>query len=208
MESPHGTLQRGTLEVRKDDFWEAISSNYDYLMNDELIASCREASGELALNEAGVSPPCETLSFAEFVQQFNLLHDWLHRLQSSMLDCDPERKSEMAALVRQELRQRETSLQLFAEEAQGLGALHPSMKEEVGRRVNLLSNKWDAVERAVDPDKDARAAPTQAFQEVAHEMRCLRRWLKELEARLPNQMAVSSSWTVPEIQDRLQAQQV
>ncbi|KAG0423818.1 hypothetical protein HPB47_000428 [Ixodes persulcatus] len=43
--------------------------------------------------------------------------------------------------------------------------------------------------------------------EVAHEMRCLRRWLKELEARLPNQMAVSSSWTVPEIQDRLQAQQ-
>ncbi|KAM7289783.1 hypothetical protein ISCGN_029911 [Ixodes scapularis] len=41
MESPHGTLQRGTLEVRKDDFWEAISSNYDYLMNDELIASCR-----------------------------------------------------------------------------------------------------------------------------------------------------------------------
>ncbi|XP_042143409.1 uncharacterized protein LOC8042354 [Ixodes scapularis] len=207
MESPHGTLQRGTLEVRKDDFWEAISSNYDYLMNDELIASCREASGELALNEAGVSPPCETLSFAEFVQQFNLLHDWLHRLQSSMLDCDPERKSEMAALVRQELRQRETSLQLFAEEAQGLGALHPSMKEEVGRRVNLLSNKWDAVERAVDPDKDARAAPTQAFQEVAHEMRCLRRWLKELEARLPNQMAVSSSWSVPEIQDRLQAQQ-
>ncbi|CAN8031153.1 unnamed protein product [Ixodes persulcatus] len=208
MEIPHGTLQRGTLEVRKDDFWEAISSNYDYLMNDELIASCREASGELALNEAGVSPPCETLSFAEFVQQFNLLHDWLHRLQSSMLDCDPERKSEMAALVRQELRQRETSLQLFAEEAQGLGALHPSMKEEVGRRVNLLSNKWDAVERAVDPDKDARTAPTQAFQEVAHEMRCLRRWLKELEARLPNQMAVSSSWTVPEIQDRLQAQQV
>lgn len=67
-------------------------------------------------------------------------------------------------LVRQELRQRETSLQLFAEEAQGLGALHPSMKEEVGRRVNLLSNKWDAVERAVDPDKDTRAAPTQAFQ--------------------------------------------
>lgn len=58
----------------------------------------QEASGELALNEAGVSPPCETLSFAEFVQQFNLLHDWLHRLQSSMLDCDPERKSEMAAV--------------------------------------------------------------------------------------------------------------
>lgn len=209
MESPHGTLQRGNLEVRKDDFWEAISSNYDYLMNDELIVSCREASGELALDEAGVTPSCETLSFAEFVQQFNQLHDWLHRLQSSMLECDPERKSEMAALVRQELRQRETSLKLFAEEAQGLGALHPSMKEEVGRRVNLLSNKWDAVERAVDPDKNTGTAPTQgeAFQEVAHEMRCLRRWLKELEARLPNQMNVSSSWTVPEIQDRLQAQQ-
>lgn len=97
MESNQGTLLRGA-EVRKDDFWEALSSNYDYLMNDELIATCREASGELALDEAGVSPSRDTLSFADFVQQFNLLHDWLHRLQSSLLDCTPDQKSEMATV--------------------------------------------------------------------------------------------------------------
>ncbi|KAM7289788.1 hypothetical protein ISCGN_029916 [Ixodes scapularis] len=153
----------------------------------------------------------------EVAHEMRCLRRWLKELEARLPNqmavssswSVPEIQDRLQAqqLVRQELRQRETSLQLFAEEAQGLGALHPSMKEEVGRRVNLLSNKWDAVERAVDPDKDARAAPTQAFQEVAHEMRCLRRWLKELEARLPNQMAVSSSWSVPEIQDRLQAQQ-
>lgn len=39
-------------------------------------------------------------------------------------------------------------------------------------------------------------------------MRCLRRWLRELEARLPNQAAGSSSWTISEIQEKLKAQQV
>ncbi|KAL3242299.1 hypothetical protein MRX96_021340 [Rhipicephalus microplus] len=46
------------------------------------------------------------------------------------------------------------------------------------------------------------------YSEVALEMRRLRRWLKELEAQLPSQMAVSSTWTQAEIQERLCAQQV
>ncbi|XP_077537806.1 klarsicht isoform X2 [Haemaphysalis longicornis] len=209
--SPTGTLQRNGPEPRKDDFWEALSSNYNYLMNDELIASCREASGELALDESRLSPPPrETLSFAEFVRQFNLLHDWLHQLQSSLLDSDSDRKADVAALVGQELHRREPSLSLFLEEAQGLAALHPALKEEVGRRVNLLSNKREAVQRALDPDRAAALAPAlgEAFQEVGQEMRCLRRWLKELESRLPSQMAVSTAWTQAEIQERLRAQQV
>nr|XP_054927647.1 uncharacterized protein LOC126532996 isoform X1 [Dermacentor andersoni]XP_054927648.1 uncharacterized protein LOC126532996 isoform X1 [Dermacentor andersoni] len=208
---PSSFSQRNGLEPRKDDFWEALSSNYNYLMNDELIATCREASGELDLDEeARVSPPCETLSFAEFVRQFNLLHDWLHQLQSSLLDSASDHKAEVAEFVGGELRRRQPSLSLFLEEAEGLAVLHPTLKEEVNRRVNLLSNKREAVQRALDPDRAAALAPAvgEAFQEVAQEMRCLRRWLKELEARLPSQMAISSAWTHTEIQERLCAQQV
>ncbi|XP_077522289.1 klarsicht isoform X2 [Amblyomma americanum] len=208
--SPSSLSQRNGLEPRKDDFWEALSSNYYYLMNDELIATCREASGELDMDEeARVSPPRETLSYAEFVRQFNLLHDWLHQLQSSLLDSADEHKAKVAELVGGELRRRQPSLSLFLEEAEGLAALHPSLKEDVGRRVNLLSNKREAVQRALDPDRAAALAPAvgEAFQEVAQEMRCLRRCLKELEARLPTQMAMSSSWTQAEIQEKLHAQQ-
>lgn len=209
--SPSSLSQRNGLESRKDDFWEALSSNYNYLMNDELIATCREASGELDLDEeARVSPPRETLSFAEFVRQFNLLHDWLHQLQSSLLDSASDHRAEVAEFVGGELRRRQPSLSLFLEEAEGLAVLHPTLKEEVNRRVNLLSNKREAVQRALDPDRAAALAPAvgEAFQEVAQEMRRLRRWLKELEAQLPSQMAVSSTWTQAEIQERLCAQQV
>ncbi|KAK8773554.1 hypothetical protein V5799_011913 [Amblyomma americanum] len=98
--SPSSLSQRNGLEPRKDDFWEALSSNYYYLMNDELIATCREASGELDMDEeARVSPPRETLSYAEFVRQFNLLHDWLHQLQSSLLDSADEHKAKVAEVA-------------------------------------------------------------------------------------------------------------
>ncbi|KAL1426194.1 hypothetical protein MTO96_018451 [Rhipicephalus appendiculatus] len=209
--SPSTLSQRNGLESRKDDFWEALSSNYNYLMNDELIATCREASGELDLDEeARVSPPRETLSFAEFVRQFNLLHDWLHQLQSSLLDSTSDHRAEVAEFVGGELHRRQPSLSLFLEEAEGLAVLHPTLKEEVNRRVNLLSNKREAVQRALDPDRAAALAPAvgEAFQEVAQEMRRLRRWLKELEAQLPSQMTVSPTWTQAEIQERLCAQQV
>ncbi|KAH6926249.1 hypothetical protein HPB50_015924 [Hyalomma asiaticum] len=165
--SPSSLSQRNGLESRKDDFWEALSSNYNYLMNDELIATCREASGELDQDEeARVSPPRETLSFAEFVRQFNLLHDWLHQLQSSLLDSASDHKAEVAKFVGGELRRRQPSLSLFLEEAEGLAVLHPTLKEEVNRRVNLLSNKREAVQRALDPDRAAALAPAvgEAFQ--------------------------------------------
>lgn len=55
--SPTGTLQRNGPEPRKDDFWEALSSNYNYLMNDELIASCRVRT----LSPSFLHPPLSTI---------------------------------------------------------------------------------------------------------------------------------------------------
>ena len=36
--------------VGKDDFWLALQSNYNYIMDTNLIDSCREARGELERN--------------------------------------------------------------------------------------------------------------------------------------------------------------
>lgn len=36
--------------VGKDDFWLALQSNYNYIMDTHLIDSCREARGELERN--------------------------------------------------------------------------------------------------------------------------------------------------------------
>ncbi|XP_064484153.1 uncharacterized protein LOC135396874 isoform X2 [Ornithodoros turicata] len=202
MESPQGTLRR---ELRRDDFWEAISPDYNYLMDCELIQSCREARGELALDEAGVSPLCDTLSFAKFVRQFNHLHDWLHELHSSILDSMPEQRPDAIVRVQQELHQHEASVKLFAEEAQNLCAVGPNMKEDVNRRMNLLSNKWEAVSRAVEPSKEDTMEPS-GFQEVAQEMRRLRGWLRELEGRLPSQL-VGSSCSFQQLQEHLSEQQ-
>ncbi|XP_076355434.1 uncharacterized protein LOC143249453 isoform X2 [Tachypleus tridentatus] len=206
----------------KDDFWEALQSNYNYLMDDELITTCRksrtsrktrlfqakikEASGELDQDNMEIWSSV-TWSFTEFIQQFNLLHDGLHKLQSAVSEVvDEEKMSLVVKSVQEELQKKGLRLKLFNDQAQQLGKRYPNMKDEVSRRVNLLNNKWEAVEQAVNPHKPQQSQDG-IFQEVAHQMRCLRRWLREAEEKL-RPPAISLRWKLEDVENKYREQQV
>ncbi|XP_022250543.1 uncharacterized protein LOC106466756 [Limulus polyphemus] len=175
-------------------------------MDDELITTCREASGELDQDNKEIWSSV-TWSFTEFIQQFNLLHDGLHKLQSAVSEVeDEEKRSLVVKSVQEELQKKGLRLKLFNDQAQQLGKRYPNMKDEVSRRVNLLNNKWEAVEQAVNPHKPQQSQDG-IFQEVAHQMRCLRRWLREAEDKL-HSPAVSLRWKLQDVENKYREQQV
>ncbi|XP_067120020.1 uncharacterized protein [Centruroides vittatus] len=202
MQKEHDKMSRHS-PTQKDEFWEALWSHYDCLMDDGLIASCREASGELSLDGEVVSPDY-TWSFTEFIQQFNQLHDWLHKLQSTVVVNTEEDDKTVVKSTVEELQKVAFRCKLFNEQAQHLDKRYPDMKDEINRRLNLLNNKWEAVEQAVNPHKPQQNEDG-ISQEVGYQMRCLRKWLRELENDL-SPMTISPAWTLQDLENKYKEQ--
>ncbi|GIY94190.1 uncharacterized protein CEXT_647551 [Caerostris extrusa] len=113
----------------KDEFWDALSSNYDYLMDDGLIATCREASSDLSLDDESEVPEACCWTFTRFIEQFKWLHDLLHNLQVAKADDSPDSR------ILEEQQKIAYLCKLFNEQAQKLCCRYPDMKDEVQRRL-------------------------------------------------------------------------
>ncbi|XP_013789731.1 uncharacterized protein LOC106473594 [Limulus polyphemus] len=70
-----------------DEFWEALQSDYDYLMDEELMKTCKETSDELSLSSPNDETPftTSTWSFTELINNFNVLQNSLSHLISVIM---------------------------------------------------------------------------------------------------------------------------
>ncbi|XP_034949178.1 uncharacterized protein klar [Chelonus insularis] len=183
----------------KDDFWAAIRSNYDYIMDTNLIDSCKEANGELIWDEGDVS----TLSWGlkEVSCQFSELYTWLGVLQELVYSKEENlldkslRAAHMEDLKRKAYRRR-----LFNDQAAKLVARTPSLKDEVAWRVDHLNAKWELVEQIMAPTQPA-SNQQDVSADFEHEVKCLRKWLREMESRL-QPLSFRVNWTIPELEEK------
>ncbi|XP_043268774.1 uncharacterized protein klar isoform X2 [Venturia canescens] len=190
----------GSRDDCRDDFWAAIRSNYHYIMDTDLIDSCKEANGELVWDEGDVS----TLSWGikEVSCQFSELYSWLGVLQEMVYSKEENLldKSLRAAHM-EELRRKAYRRRLFNEQAGKLVSRAPSLKDEVAWRVDHLNAKWELVEQIMAPV----AQPTSDQQDVSadfeHEVKCLRKWLREMESRL-QPLSFRVDWTRSELEEK------
>ncbi|XP_052119593.1 uncharacterized protein LOC127748782 isoform X2 [Frankliniella occidentalis] len=184
----------------KDEFWAALQSDYDYLMDSHLIDTCKEASGDLSVYTSGSSRGSsrdEDWSFAQLSAHFLELYSWLNSIQEAVYGKEETvadralRTSHMERLQREGFRRR-----LFNEQSGRLLQRCPELTEEVSWRAQHLNAKWDTLERAMD-------SPRELGADVEHEVRCLRRWVREMEGRLqPLDLRVGSSWGYQELQQK------
>ncbi|KOX75272.1 Tubulin alpha-1 chain [Melipona quadrifasciata] len=184
----------------KDEFWAAIRSNYDYIMDTNLIDSCREANGELTWDETDVST--QSWSFKEVSSQFSELYSWLRVLQE-LVYCKEENlldKSLRAAHM-QELRRRAYRRKLFNEQAGKLVSRAPALKDEVAWRVDHLNAKWELVEQIMAPVERPVSNQQDISADFEHEVKCLRKWLREMESRL-QPLSFHVDWTLAELEEK------
>ncbi|XP_076388937.1 uncharacterized protein LOC100880783 isoform X2 [Megachile rotundata] len=184
----------------KDDFWAAIRSNYDYIMDTNLIDSCKEANGELTWDETDVST--QSWSLKEISSQFSELYSWLRVLQE-LIYCKEENlldKSLRAAHM-EELRRRAYRRKLFNEQAGKLVSRAPALKDEVAWRVDHLNAKWELVEQIMAPVERPISNQQDMSADFEHEVKCLRKWLREMESRL-QPLSFHVDWTLAELEEK------
>ncbi|XP_015906896.2 uncharacterized protein [Parasteatoda tepidariorum] len=184
----------------RDEFWDALSSNYDYLMDDGLINTCREASSDLSVDDDSEISESACWSFKEFIEQFKALHDILHDLQ---IKEDTNQNSDEELLEKQQ--NITYYCKLFNEQAQKLSKRYPEMRDEVQRRLNILNNKWKAVEQSIKPNNVKSPTKDNIFDEITYRMSSLRKWLRELENSICT-VHWTCNWTIEEKEENYRKQ--
>ncbi|XP_024938758.1 uncharacterized protein LOC107265729 isoform X2 [Cephus cinctus] len=190
----------GSREDNKDDFWAAIQSNYNYIMDTNLIDSCKEANGELAWDETDVS----TLSWGlkELSGQFSELYSWLGAIQELVYSKEENLldKSLRAAHM-EELRRKAYRRRLFNEQAGKLVSRAPTLRDEVAWRVDHLNTKWELVEQIMTPGVQPVSNQQDVSADFDHEVKCLRKWLREMESRL-QPLSFHVDWSRAELEEK------
>ncbi|XP_053994423.1 klarsicht protein isoform X3 [Hylaeus volcanicus] len=187
-------------EDGKDDFWAAIRSNYDYIMDTNLIDSCKEANGELTWDETDVAT--QSWNLKEVSSQFSELYSWLRVLQELVYSKEENLldKSLRAAHM-EELRRRAYRRKLFNEQAVKLVSRAPSLKDEVAWRVDHLNAKWELVEQIMAPVERPVSNQQDITADFEHEVKCLRKWLREMESHL-QPLSFHIDWTLAELEEK------
>ncbi|CAH2095204.1 unnamed protein product [Euphydryas editha] len=180
-----------------DDLWPLLQHHYEYIMDNQIIDSCKEANGELLSNNSSVLQNGPRLlnptsgfnrqwSLSQLISEFTELCQWLTHVQEEIYSS-PEnlssrklRMSRMSELVSVEPRRAK-----FIEQASAILERIPEAAAEVTWRVEHLNVKWESLRLLLNPEKQNVEGDCSDTVDTAHELRCLRRWLHGMEGRLP-----------------------
>nr|XP_026497313.1 uncharacterized protein LOC113401567 isoform X2 [Vanessa tameamea] len=180
-----------------DDLWPLLQHHYEYIMDNQIIDSCKEANGELLSNNSSVLQNGPRLlnptsgfnrqwSLSQLISEFTELCQWLTHVQEEIYSS-PEnlssrklRMSRMSELVSVEPRRAK-----FIEQASAILERIPEAAADVTWRVEHLNVKWESLRLLLNPEKQNIDGDCSDTVDSAHELRCLRRWLHGMEGRLP-----------------------
>lgn len=183
-----------SIENLNENLWDAFQEHYEYLMDKGLIETCQviqfrnllntfksseytyslnvihflKLSGIQANQNENVSG---TVSFTEFLHQFNELTKWINQMQSMRFDssldsfcekyanqvCYVENKFKFKLFIiylhtlfvkifYEEIIQRSPRRKLLTEYARHLVKYHPHLKNDVLIKLHYLNKQWKSME--------------------------------------------------------------
>ncbi|XP_064292662.1 klarsicht protein isoform X2 [Plodia interpunctella] len=179
-----------------DDLWPLLQHHYEYIMDNQIIDTCKEANGELlshnssALHQPRLLNPTTGFnrqwSLNQLIAEFKELCQWLTHVQEEIYSS-PEnlasrklRMNRMSELVSVEPRRIK-----FMEQAGAILERLPEASAEVTWRMEHLKVKWESLRLLLSPEQLHKDGDGSDTVDPGHELRCLRRWLHSMEGRLP-----------------------
>ncbi|GAB6021459.1 hypothetical protein CHUAL_004063 [Chamberlinius hualienensis] len=169
---------------KRDEFWEALQPNYDYLMDDGLIASCKEANGELSWGENR-----DLWSYEKFIACCEELWSLGEELDKS------------GGVQPEEFQQFDSKIRILNEQSQNLVRTKPTCAEEVLKRTTEINQFWDTLQHCVAPE-ESHDERTSLKREIACQIRWLRKWIRGMEVQL-GPIYRKSEWTSKDIETKL-----
>ncbi|XP_039288846.1 uncharacterized protein LOC111043821 isoform X3 [Nilaparvata lugens] len=188
-------------EENKDEFWAALKNNYQYLMDNNLIESCREAGKELGY-------PDTDWSFDKLTDQFVELNSWLTSIQETVYSREETVVDPLLKRTQfEELQRKSYRRKLFNNQGDRLVARFPELKNEVAWRIEHLNTKWERLEQTVSPRTKMHSAHMDVCIDVEHELMCLKKWIKQTDRKLPS-IDFHSKWTPAELNEKSKEHEV
>lgn len=195
------TLLDFRKHYKKDELWAAIESNYQYLMDDEIIETCRSTESDLSLDDEDVAAN-PNVSFNEFMQQYRELTEWLSQIQVFTQRKVMSRSEKyLNQTYHEELLQRSPRHKLLNDYARQLLRRYPALKSDITMRLQHLNTQWQKIEEAISPSKGIQDWKTM-LKDLQEDFDYLLKWLQGVENRLLP-LCIRNSWSVTEIEEKL-----
>ncbi|XP_052272176.1 uncharacterized protein LOC127872805 isoform X2 [Dreissena polymorpha] len=194
--SPSSTLKEHfRRQYRKHDLWNAIETNYTYLMDKGIIEACQESQ------DREITPTAEPVaSFGDFLKQYKEITDWLKNIQTVL----QKKASKSLALSEKYLNRSyyeeldcSPKLKLLNDYAVQLKTCQPVLTEEVDVFLKEVNAQWATIQAAVKPS-NLNLDPVAMVKDLSLDLETLTRWLDGIEDHLRMQM--SQAWQYEELE--------
>ena len=195
----------------KDPILTYLQRYYSVSHPGEHLDSSVSEAGDLSWDEGDMPQLClKVWTFNDFMEQYNNIYTWLNNIQVQY-HADKRREGaspRVESLLRDLERDVERRERFLRECARMVGS-YPELEEEVGWRVEHVMTKWDMLIGLRTKSRNNLADIHDVYSDIELEVRCLRRWLREMEARIdPLQFSRIATWSARDRERKMAEYQV
>ncbi|XKL67821.1 hypothetical protein PGB90_003312 [Kerria lacca] len=181
----------------KDEFWTSFESNYQYLMNNNLIESCKEVKNDLN------NSPSQDWTYNVFKQQFLDLDSWLNSIQKTInINEDNLTVRNIRLNQIEEMKRKNYQRKSFVNQSTRLVTHYPEHKDEILDYVSQLNTKWDQVAHTMAPKRSISGdCSFNMRKDVLCELRCLSKWIQAMEKKI-EPLNFHKKWSINELKQK------
>ena len=144
--TPTGTLKRGE---RRGDVWKALDID-SFLMDKDIVDACKSTESDLSNDEDLAATP--NVSFAEFLQQYRELTDWLNQVHKvTQREVTSLSEKYLNQSYHEEMLERSPRREFLNNYSRQLLVRYPNMAAQISARMARLNTQWSTVEQAIAP---------------------------------------------------------
>jgi len=167
--------------------------------------------GDLSWDEGDLpSGRIKVWTFNDFMEQYNQIYAWLNTIQvqyhaAKKKDGSSPRVETLLKDLERDVERRER----FLRECGRMVGAFPEIEEEVTWRVEHVMSKWDMLSNLRIKTRTEETDIPDIYSDIELEVRCLRKWLKEMEQRIdPLQFSKIAEWSTRDRERKMAEYQV
>jgi len=167
--------------------------------------------GDLSWDEGDMPRLCLKIwTFNDFMEHYNNIYAWLNNIQVQYhADKKKEGASPRVESLLRDLEKDVEKRERFLRECGRMVGAYPELEEEVRWRLDHVMTKWEMLTQLRTKSKNNLNNVQDIYSDIEIEVRCLRRWLREMEARIdPLQFSSIASWSTRDRERKMAEYQV
>lgn len=197
-------------EDKKDPILQYLQKYYGGGSGNEHLDESTDV-GDLSWDEGDLPSRCiKVWTFNDFMEQYNQIYAWLNTIQvqyhaAKKKEGSSPRVESLLKDLEKDVERRER----FLRECGRMVGAFPEIEEEVTWRVEHVMAKWDMLSKLrIKPRTEETDIPD-IYSDIELEVRCLRKWLKEMEQRIdPLQFSKIAEWSTRDRERKMAEYQV